>query len=183
MKTIKVKKLDEKAKLPQRAHDTDTGYDLTMIGVEKIVGDVIFFKTGIAVQPPKGHYLEIVPRSSISKLPLELANSVGIIDEAYRGEVLIPVRVTHGEMGQEQGNVTFASGIVKIFGVRPVSMSALAQLILQKQPVLFQAIVKQRIDAEFLEASLDDTERGEGGFGSTDSMTSSSIRKELLKVG
>lgn len=113
--TTKVKLLDEKAVLPQRAHESDTGYDLTFIGVSKIVSDTIYFKTGISVCPPTGYYFEVVPRSSISGLPLMMANSVGIIDEHYRGEVLIPVKIMHDKMGQNLERTNMPSGVVNIF--------------------------------------------------------------------
>lgn len=162
-------KLDQSAEIPRRAHPSDTGWDIKLIGVEKIEGDVIFFKTGLSIQPPSGHYFEVVPRSSISKLPLEMANSIGVIDEHYRGEVLIPVRVTHGEMGTEPKNVLFPNGIVKMFGLRPNTMSSLADLVLQRKPHLFQLILRQRLDCDFLQVEeLTETDRGSGGFGSTD---------------
>jgi dUTP pyrophosphatase len=168
MKT-KIVVLNEKAEVPKRAHSSDTGWDLKLIGVEKIEGDVIFFKTGIAMQPPDGHYFEVVPRSSISKLPLEMANSVGIIDQHYRGEIMVPVRVTHSAMGTEPKNVTFPNGVVKIFGSRPSTMSSVADLILQRKPYLFQLILRKRLDCEFeVVQTLDQTDRGAGGFGSTD---------------
>jgi len=168
--TTKVVLLDSKAELPVRAHETDTGYDIKFIGFEKIVGDVIFFKTGLSIQPPPGHYFEVVPRSSISKLPLELANSVGIIDEHYRGEIMVPVRVTHSVMGTDPKNVSFPNGIVRMFNSRPSTMAGVAQLVLQRKPVMFQMILRQRLDSDFTQVSeLDDTERGDGGFGSTDS--------------
>lgn len=162
-------KLDQSAEIPKRAHPSDTGWDLKLIGVEKIEGDVIFFKTGLALEPPAGYYFEVVPRSSISKLPLEMANSIGIIDEHYRGEVLIPVRITHSDMGTEPKNILFPNGIVKMFGVRPNTMSSAAELVLQKKPYLFQLILRQRLDCEFSTVeSLSKTDRGAGGFGSTD---------------
>jgi dUTP pyrophosphatase len=164
----KVKILDKKAELPVRAHDTDTGYDIKMIGLEKIVGDVMFFRTGLSIQPPNGHYYEIVPRSSISKLPLELANSIAVIDEGYSGEILIPVRITHPDMGQDRKNVSFPNGIVKMFGARPSTMSTVANLILQQKPVMFQMILRKRLSSDFkVVDELDDTKRGDGGFGST----------------
>ena len=165
---VKIALLNEGAQVPSRAHKTDAGYDLTMIGVDKIVGDVIFFKTGISLQPSKGYYFEVVPRSSISKLPLSMANSVGIIDETYTGEVIVPIRVTHPSMGSEPAGSIFPNGIVKIFGVRPQTMTALSDLVLRNKPKLFQAILKKRNDCDFSVESLDDTDRGEGGFGSTD---------------
>jgi dUTPase len=165
---VKVKLLTETAQIPSRAHETDTGYDLTFIGLEKIVGDVIFFKTGISLEPPRGHYFDVVPRSSISKLPLAMANSIGIIDESYRGEILVPVRILHSGMGGEPNKTNFPNGIVQMFGFRPQTMQAVADLILKNSPKLFQAILRKRIDCEFLmEEDLTETIRGDGGFGST----------------
>lgn len=167
--TTQIKILDENAEVPTRAHESDTGYDLKFIGVHKIVGDVIFFKTGISIAPPEGFYFEIVPRSSISKLPLELANSVGVIDEHYRGEVLVALRITHSMMGQEQTNVSFPQGLVKLFGTRPPTMNAVAQQVLMNKPKLCQLILRKREDTEFkVVGELDETMRGSGGFGSTD---------------
>lgn len=165
---VKVKLLSETAKVPTRAHETDTGWDLTFIGCEKIVGDVIFFKTGISLEPPKGHYFDVVPRSSISKLPLSMANSVGIIDESYRGEILVPVRILHPTMGGEPNKTNFPNGIVQMFGFRPQTMQAVADLILKNSPKLFQAILRKRIDCDFVvENELEESQRGDGGFGST----------------
>jgi dUTP pyrophosphatase len=181
----KIKLLDDKAEIPTRALEDDTGYDITFIGVEKIRGDTIFFKTGFSIQPPPGHYYDIVPRSSISSLPLELANSVGTIDEHYRGELLVAIRVTHPNMGQSHEFTSFANGIVKIFGKRPVSMRNVSQLILNEKPVLVQMILKKRLDTKFVVVDdLSETVRGSGGFGSTDELeetiTKSSLRKEML---
>lgn len=166
---VKVKLIDEDAEVPVRAHSADTGYDLKFIGVDKIVGDVIFFKTGLSLQPNKGHYFEVAPRSSISKLPFSMANSIGVIDQNYTGEIVVPVRVHHGDMGGDTSRTTYPNGLVKIFGVRPQSMSAVANLILKNKPKMFQAILRKKLDCEFVVEELDTTDRGEGGFGSTDS--------------
>ena len=165
---VKVELLDENAEIPVRGHDTDTGYDIKFIGVEKVVGDVIYFKTGLSLQPSKGFYFEVVPRSSISKLPLSMANSIGIIDQHYTGEVLVPVRIHHIDMGGEPSNITYPNGIVKIFGLRPQNMKAVSDLILKHKPKMFQAILRKRLDCDFSVQSLDETDRGDGGFGSTD---------------
>ena len=169
---IKVELLDDRAQVPSRAHSTDTGYDLTFIGIDKIVGDVIYFKTGISLQPPSGYYFEVVPRSSISKLPLSMANSIGVIDESYTGEVLVAVRVHHPSAGGDSARVTFPNGIVRIFGLRPQNMTALANLILKNKPKLFQAIFRKRNNCNFVVQELEETSRGDGGFGSTDSALS-----------
>jgi len=167
-KKIKVSLLSEEAVVPSRSHGTDSGYDLTFIGVEKIVGDVIFFNTGLSLEPPRGYYFEVVPRSSISKLSLSMANSVGIIDESYRGEVLVPVRVMHQSQGSDHSNTVWPGGILKIFGRKPSTMASVADLILTNKPRLFQAILRKRHDCEFIVDALSETERSDGGFGSTD---------------
>jgi len=185
MGTTKIKLLSGAAEIPTRAHESDTGYDLKMIDVKTIKGDTIYFNTGISVQPPEGKYFEIVPRSSLSKLPLSLANSVGIVDEHYRGEILVAIRVLHSRLGEDLGRSAFPGGVVNIFGRKPASLYDVAQLILREKPVLTQLILRDRLSCDFEEVSeLEMTERGKGGFGSTDSVqtiTKASKRKGLIK--
>ena len=168
---VKVELLSEEAEVPTIAHPTDTGYDVKFTGVEKIVGDVIFFKTGLSLQPSRGYYFEVMPRSSISKLPLSLANSVGIIDQHYTGEILIPVRVHHQHAGFETKRESFPNGLVQIFNSRPQNMMALAKLIIYKKPTLFQLVMRKKIACEFIVGSVEATDRGSGGFGSTDNVS------------
>jgi dUTPase len=167
--SVKYKLLSEKAAPPTKGHQTDSGWDLKIIGVEKIEGDVIFFKTGISVQPPPGYYFELFPRSSISGLPMSLANSVGVIDESYTGEVLVAARVHHHDMGSDARKTSYPNGIVSVFGLRPQTINALAELVIQKKPKIAQLILKKRIECDFVSSELEETERGSGGFGSTDS--------------
>lgn len=181
-----IKLLDENAVVPKRAHDTDTGYDLTFIGLKKIVGDVIFFRTGIAICPPAGYYWEVAPCSRISKQGLSVANSFGVIDEDYRGEILVAIRVHHAYAGEGIGkSQQFANGIIEFEGKRYRTLSSLAEAILRDKPVITQLILRRRYESEFVEVQeLSETQRGDGGFGSTEvkeqTVTSASVRKELL---
>jgi len=169
MLSTKIKKISDKAVLPSRAHETDSGWDLTVIGVDKIKGDTIFFKTGLQVKPPSGHYFEVYPRSSISPLPFMLANSAGIIDESYRGELIVAIRVLHSNMGTSSERDTYPSGMVNALDARPASITEVANLILGKKPKIAQMILRKRLDTGFEEVEeLDETERGSGGFGSSD---------------
>lgn len=169
MLSTKVKKISDKAVLPTRAHETDSGWDLTVIGIDKIKGDTIFFKTGLQVKPPAGHYFEVYPRSSISPLPFMLANSVGVIDESYRGELIVAIRVLHSSMGTSSERDTYPSGMVNALDARPASITEVANLILGKKPKIAQMILRKRLDTGFEEVEdLDETERGSGGFGSSD---------------
>lgn len=182
MNTTKIKILDKRAKIPKRAHETDTGYDLEMIDIDSIKGDTIYFKTGISLEPPKNHYFEIAPRSSISKLPLILANSIGIIDEHYRGEVLVAIKVLHPEIGTEASKGSFPSGMISIFGRKPRTLQDIGRIILSEKPILTQLILKKRLDTDFEEvSSLEVTDRNEGGFGSTDDKKTIKKKTSLIR--
>lgn len=91
--TIRFKRHSPEAVIPAKAHPSDSGYDLTLIKVDKTialpVGDglVTMYDTGISVEPPTGYYFDAVPRSSLFKTGYILANSVGIIDRSYRGTI------------------------------------------------------------------------------------------------
>lgn len=166
----KIKRISEKAEIPTKGHPSDSGWDLTVIGVDKIKGDTIFFKTGLQVRPPAGHYFEIYPRSSIAPLPLMLANSVGIIDENFSGELIVAIRVLHSEMGLSNERTSFPSGMINALDARPSSITEVANLILGKKPKIAQMILRKRLDTTFEEVeNLEETDRGSGGFGSTDS--------------
>ena len=91
----------------------------------------------------EGYYTEIYPRSSIYKTDFISANSVGIIDSDYRGTIFMPVRYVGQNNGLEEAS--------KLVGTR------VAQLILRKKEILEIDIVD----------SLEQTDRAEGGFGST----------------
>jgi len=122
----------------------------------------------LSVQPSAGYFFEIVPRSSISKLPLSMANSIGVIDNHYTGELIIPVRLHHREPGFDTKTNTFPFGIVKMLGGKPPSILAAAELILAKKPSLFQLILRKKYVCEFVQEEFEETDRGQGGFGSTD---------------
>ncbi len=166
---VKITLIDEKAVMPSRAHDTDSGWDLTLIGIHKIKNDTVFFKTGLQVQPPKGFYFEVFPRSSISELPLMLANSAGIIDEGYRGEIIVPIRILHPAIGSGVAeNIQYPGGLLKLFDSKPISISEAAKQILAKKPKIAQMILRKRYDFEIQDVSqVDQTDRADGGFGST----------------
>lgn len=137
---LKFVKTDLRAVTPKRAYSTDIGYDLTAIDVYKVLSDkTIIYETGIIIKPPVGKYIEILPRSSITKTGYMLANSVGTIDPDYRGSLKIAVRKIDNSFPD------FELPFCK-----------------------FQMVMRtaEYYDIEEVE-SLDETERGTGGFGST----------------
>jgi len=133
-------KRSEEAVVPSRAHPSDIGLDLTAIGLEKIYDNgVMLYDTKISVKPPPGYYLEILPRSSMSKTGWMLANSVGTVDPEYTGNLYIAlVRV--------------------VPDAQPIQLPfCKCQLVLRKAEY-----------AEMKEVNgFEETVRGDGGFGST----------------
>lgn len=139
MPIIKYKLLKEKAYVPIKANYNESGYDVTLIDIVKKVNKVTLYGTGISVQPPQGWYFELVPRSSIIKSGYMMANSIGIIDQDYTGEIMVPLI----KIDESLPDITLPNKIV-------------------------QLIPKQWHAVEFIETSLEETKRGDGGFGSTD---------------
>jgi deoxyuridine 5'-triphosphate nucleotidohydrolase len=76
--------------IPSKVRISDVGYDLSVIKEHKKLGNnVVLYDTGLKVKVSHGWYPEIVPRSSLSKTGFILANSTGIIDPTYRGNLYI----------------------------------------------------------------------------------------------
>jgi len=83
-------KASESAIVPYKAHDSDIGADLTIISKVKAMGKcTTMYDTGIVVVPPEGFYVQVHPRSSLSKFGYVFANSTGIIDPSYTGTIKI----------------------------------------------------------------------------------------------
>jgi len=140
---IKVKKLVKHAFLPEYSKAGDAGLDLVAIDCYKNHDyKFIEYGTGIAIEIPEGYVGLIYPRSSISKTPHTLANSVGVIDSGYRGEIKLRMRYVDDREDMEYA-----------FGDR------IGQLIIVPYP---------KIELEEVE-ELATSERGEEGFGSTGS--------------
>lgn len=83
---VKIKRLNDKAQLPTKAHATDAGYDLYASSCHYEDG-MLHYGTGVAVEIPQGYVGLVFPRSSIANTHLTLSNSVGVIDSGYRGEI------------------------------------------------------------------------------------------------
>lgn len=87
---LKLKKLDNKAVIPNKAYDGDAGLDLTATAVEYDRNiDCYIYYTGISVEIPYGYVGLVFPRSSNRKTELYMTNHVGVIDSGYRGEILV----------------------------------------------------------------------------------------------
>ena len=135
---INIKKTNELAIIPKYAHSTDAGMDLVAVSMNE-TDNYIEYDTGIALEIPKGYVGLVFPRSSVSKLDLVQANSVGVIDSSYRNSIKVRFKKLKD------------TSIVYVPGER------IAQLIILPYPMIgFNEVEK-----------LSDSDRGLGGFGST----------------
>jgi dUTP pyrophosphatase len=142
MEELRFTKLSDKATLPTRGHDNDAGLDLYAAEAARIVpGARVTIGTGLAMAIPEGLAGLVLPRSGLAlKNGVTLVNSPGLIDPGYRGEVRVVLLNT---------DQTIA------FQVKPGDRIA--------QLLLVPIATASPIQAE----ALDESARGEGGFGST----------------
>ena len=144
MDQLKIKLLRDNAQLPLRATSGSAAYDIYSANTEDIVlapGEYKGVPSGIAISLPSNEYVALVfSRSGHgAKFGVSLSNSVGVIDSDYRGELTVGL-INHGK---EPFKICAGDRIAQLMIIK------LADLALT------------RVDV------LDDTERGEGGFGST----------------
>jgi dUTP pyrophosphatase len=141
---LRIARLDERARIPTRAHDGDAGLDLYALDDALLApGARASVPTGIAVEIPPGQAGLVLPRSGLaSRHGIALVNAPGLIDAGYRGEVRVLLLNTDRD--------------------QPFQVSAgdrIAQLVL----VRVELLTPVEVDA------LSDSERGAGGFGSSGS--------------
>ena len=144
MEVLQIKKLKENAKVPTRGTQGSAGLDLCACIDEPITlncGDTAVIPTGIAIALPSANYGAFVfPRSGIAvKHGIGLLNSVGVVDSDYRGEVMV------GVINQKREAYTIEPGErIAQMVIMPVSMMPVEEV-----------------------SELNETDRGDGGFGST----------------
>lgn len=135
-------KLNERATLPTRAHDNDAGVDLYAAESARLApGARVSVGTGLAVQIPDGVGGLVLPRSGLAlKHGVTLVNSPGLIDPGYRGEVRVLLLNTDPtlEFQISSGDRIAQLLLVPVAHARPLQADA-----------------------------LDESTRGEGGFGSS----------------
>ena len=137
---IKFKKTDDKAVEPLRGSDYAAGWDLVATSINRENG-VLSYGTSLSIEIPKGYFGVLAARSSIYRTDLMLANGIGIIDSDYRGELIFKFRLLD------------QSDHPKVYSVG----DRIGQLVILSHAV-----------PEWIEADvIDDTQRGDGGFGSS----------------
>ena len=141
---VKIKKLHPDAIIPTYGTDGAAGFDFYALEDVKIhPGETALIPTGIAMAVPEGYEIQVRPRSGMSlKTSFRVPNAPGTIDSDYRGECCV---IGHNLADNKLRNINIKKG------------DRIAQGVLNKVPQAnFQVVEK-----------LDDTERGQGGFGST----------------
>lgn len=134
----KFKKIFFDAEIPSYTKKGDAGMDLRARSLMR-TGQYYEYGTGLGLEIPEGYVALLFPRSSISKTDHYLRNSVGVIDSGYRGE--IKVRMSVPNLGSKEYDIG----------------DKIAQLVIIKLPWVEIQEVEE----------LSETDRGEGGFGST----------------
>lgn len=142
---VKFKKLTKDAVIPSYANPGDAGLDLTATRFtqefDKSGKMVLVYHTDLAVEIPEGYVGLAFMRSSICQRSLDMTNAVGVIDSGYRGEIVGKFKLT-----------TDALPTIYQPGEK------FAQLIIMPYPTVDVVVAEE----------LSETERGEGGFGSSD---------------
>lgn len=144
MKQIKIRVVNKSNNpLPEYATPQSAGMDLRAYLPESITlqpGETKLIPSGIHIQLPEGYELQVRPRSGLAlKHSITLTNSPGTVDADYRGDV---------------------GAIVQNLGKEPFTINSGDRIC--------QIVVKEYVHGEWEEVeSLDNTERGQGGFGHT----------------
>ena len=145
---VRIKKLNEGAIVPSYSKQGDAGLDFTAVEISRDNVGNITYHTGLAVEIPQGYVGLLFPRSSISKKQQFLTNCVGVIDSGYRGEIMAKFKPVMG---------TYDT-ILELFESNEYQVGdRIVQMIILPYP---------QIEFEEVE-ELSETERGYGGFGST----------------
>ena len=140
MLNVNVKRLDPTVELPAYAYEGDAGLDLRANeSVDIAPFERVLIPTGLAISIPDGYAGFVQPRSGMAlKRGLTIANTPGLIDAHYRGELkVIAVNL------DSQQTIHIERG------------ERIAQLVIQQVPVVHLTEVDE----------LDETDRGSGGFG------------------
>jgi dUTP pyrophosphatase len=140
---VKIKRINPNAVIPTYAKEGDAGMDLVATSIISETTTDVTYGTGLAMEIRDGFVGLVFPRSSIRKYDLALTNSVGVIDSGYRGEIQATFKKTNWLKGNESEKYQIGDRIAQI-------------MIIPHPQIEFDEVDE-----------LSDTQRGEGGFGST----------------
>ncbi len=140
--------VDSENKL-EKKYITDAGVDITAVSVDKVIDNVIMLNTNTYMKIPVGYWGMLCPRSSIVKSGFMMANSFGVIDSSYRGELKVSLTYI--------GDIN--DGLIKLKDLLPFKCS---QIIFIKQTLPYM------LNTLNVGNDSNITSRDSGGHGSTD---------------
>ena len=140
---VKIRKVHPDAVIPSYAKSGDAGLYLVATTIISETPSQITYGLGIALEIPEGFVGLVFPRSSIRKTRLQLSNSVGVIDSGYRGELQATFNKITTTIENQKNDYKVGDRVVQI-------------MIIPHPTIEFNEVNE-----------LSNTERGEGGFGST----------------
>jgi dUTPase len=180
--------------LPKKGTDRATGFDVIVTSDPEIIGEIyengaykridyIQYKTNLKVAVQKervfssfGHTdldydILAFPRSSISKYNLTLANSIGLIDADYRGEVLLRFKYNWQPEDYRIRTDNLLEGHVNFDKLYNKGDKVCQLKVTKVENVKFELVDE-----------LDSTNRGDGGFGSTDNKSTENVKQQVKNI-
>lgn len=149
-----LKKLSNNALPLKTAYEKAAGIDIAITRLIKIENGIVYYGTDYALEIPEGYCVLLFPRSSMGKKGWRLSNSIGLIDEDYKGEVIVALEPT----------------IIKGLSLFPDYENNLKSVAfhypLPDYIVQLVLVKKEAAKLEYIE-KLSESKRGEGGFGSS----------------
>ena len=180
--------------LPKKGTDRATGFDVVVTSDPEIIGEIydngaykridyIQYKTNLKVAVQKervfssfGHTdldydILAFPRSSVSKYNLTLANSIGLIDADYRGEVLLRFKYNWQPEDYRIRTDNLLEGRVNFDKLYNKGDKVCQLKVTKVENVKFELVDE-----------LDSTNRGDGGFGSTDNKSTENVKQQVKNI-
>ena len=180
--------------LPKKGTDRATGFDVIVTSDPEIIGEIyengaykridyIQYKTNLKVAVQKervfssfGHTdldydILAFPRSSVSKYNLTLANSIGLIDADYRGEVLLRFKYNWQPEDYRIRTDNLLEGRVNFDKLYNKGDKVCQLKVTKVENVKFELVDE-----------LDSTNRGDGGFGSTDNKSTENVKQQVKNI-
>ena len=180
--------------LPKKGTDRATGFDVVVTSDPEIIGEIydngaykridyIQYKTNLKVAVQKERvfsnfgYTDLdydilaFPRSSVSKYNLTLANSIGLIDADYRGEVLLRFKYKLQPEDYKIRKENLLEGRVNVDKLYKKGDKVCQLKVTKVENVKFELVDE-----------LDSTNRGDGGFGSTDNKSTENVKQQVKNI-
>ena len=180
--------------LPKKGTDRATGFDVVVTSDPEIIGEIydngaykridyIQYKTNLKVAVQKERvfsnfgYTDLdydilaFPRSSVSKYNLTLANSIGLIDADYRGEVLLRFKYNWQPEDYKIRTDNLLEGCVNVDKLYKKGDKVCQLKVTKVENVKFELVDE-----------LDSTNRGDGGFGSTDNKSTENVKQQVKNI-